>query len=77
MNSNIVQPCLSVVVGIALLAVVGASGLVNSALAQATMDNMTNATTTAQGNMTAGATNMTGSNTTGSGNISGFGNEGF
>jgi hypothetical protein len=77
MNNNIVQTCLSVVVGIALLAVGSASGLVNSALAQATMDNMTNATTTAQGNMTAGATNMTGSNTTGSGNISGTGNEGF
>lgn len=71
MNSNIVLTYLFVVAGIAFLAVGSASELVNSALAQATMDNMTNATTTAQGNMTAGATNMTGSNTTGSGNISG------
>ena len=71
MNSHIVRTCLSVVVGIALLAIGGASGLVNSALAQATMDNMTNATTTAQENMTAGAANTTGSDATGSGNISG------
>jgi hypothetical protein len=57
-----------VVVGISLLIAGSGSELINSALAQETMDN---ATTMTQGNMTAGAGNMTDSNVTESGNISG------
>lgn len=68
MNRNIVLTCMVVVVGISLLIAGSGSELINSALAQETMDN---ATTIAQGNMTAGAGNMTDSNVTGSGNISG------
>ena len=60
--------CMVVVVGISLLIAGSGSELINSALAQETMDN---ATTMAQGNMTEGAGNMTDSNVTGSGNISG------
>jgi hypothetical protein len=63
-----VLTCMVVVVGISLLFAASGSELINSTLAQETMDN---ATTTAQGNMTAGAGNMTDSNVTGSGNISG------
>lgn len=70
MNRNIVLTCLVVVVGISLLIAGSGSELINSALAQETMDN---ATTMAQGNMTADAGNMTDSNVTGSGNISGVG----
>ncbi|MGB8766654.1 MAG: hypothetical protein WCC79_04965 [Nitrososphaeraceae archaeon] len=68
MNRNLVLTCLVVVVGISLLIAGSGSELINSALAQETMDN---ATTMDQGNMTAGAGNMTDSNVTGSGNISG------
>jgi hypothetical protein len=63
-----VLTCMVVVVGISLLIAGSGSELINSALAQETMDN---ATTLTQGNMTAGAGNMTDSNVTGSGNISG------
>jgi hypothetical protein len=74
MNRNIVVTCLVVVVGVSLLIVGSGSELINSALAQETMDN---ATTMAQGNMTAGAGNMTDSNATASGNISGVGTDPF
>lgn len=47
------------------------SELIESARAQTTMGNGTDANTTAQGNMTAGAANMTDSNATGSGRIFG------
>jgi hypothetical protein len=63
-----VLTCMVVVVGISILIAGSGSELINSALAQETMDN---ATTMTQGNMTAGAGNMTDSNVTGSGNISG------
>ncbi|MGC2387170.1 MAG: hypothetical protein WA460_08835 [Nitrososphaeraceae archaeon] len=78
MNRNLVLTCLVLVMGISL-SIVGQSGseLIDSASAQITMDNGTDATNMAQGNMTAGAGNMTDSNTTGSGNISGCGNECF
>jgi hypothetical protein len=60
------------------LSIVGSSyELIDSASAQTTMDNGTNATTTAKGNMTAGAGNMTDSNVTGNGKISGTGTELF
>jgi hypothetical protein len=78
MNRNIALTCLGLVMGISLL-IVGPIGskLIDSASAQTTMDNATNATATAQENMTAGAGNMTDSNVTGSGNISGCGTECF
>jgi hypothetical protein len=60
------------------LSIVGSSyELIDSASAQTTMDNETNATTTAKGNKTAGAGNMTDSNVTGNGKISGTGTELF
>jgi hypothetical protein len=72
-----VLTCLVLVMGVSI-SIVGQSNseLVESAWAQTTMDNETNATT-AKGNMTAGAGNMTDSNVTGNGKISGTGTELF
>jgi hypothetical protein len=78
MNRNLVLTFLVLVMGISL-SIVGQNGsdMINSASAQTTMDNGTDATTMAQGNMTAGAGNMTDSNATASGNISGVGGNPF
>ena len=60
------------VTGISILCVETSSlGIIDSVLAQTTMDNATNAT------LTTGAGNMTGANMTQSGNISGCGTECF
>jgi hypothetical protein len=60
------------VTGISILGVETSSlGIIDSVLAQTTMDNATNAT------LTTGAGNMTGANMTQSGNISGCGTECF
>ena len=60
------------VTGISILgAETSGIGIIDSVLAQTTMDNATNAT------MTTGAGNMTGANMTQSGNISGCGTECF
>jgi hypothetical protein len=60
------------VTGISILGVETSNlGIIDSVLAQTTMDNATNAT------LTTGAGNMTGANMTQSGNISGCGTECF
>jgi hypothetical protein len=60
------------VTGISILGVETSSlGIIDSVLAQTTMDNATNAT------LATGAGNMTGANMTQSGNISGCGTECF
>lgn len=76
-NSKVIA-ILMLVTGISILGVeTSGLGIIDSALAQTTMDNTINATMTSQSNMTTGAGNMTGANMTQSGNISGCGNECF
>ena len=66
---------LAIIVFVTGISILGAEtsslGIIDSVLAQTTMDNATNAT------LTTGAGNMTGANMTQSGNISGCGNECF
>ena len=78
MKNSKVLAIIMLVTGISSLGVeTSGLGIIDSALAQTTMDNTTNATMTSQSNMTTGAGNMTGANMTQSGNISGCGNECF
>ena len=66
---------LAIIVFVTGISILGAEtsslGIIDSVLAQTTMDNATNAT------LTTGAGNMTGANMTQSGNISGCGTECF
>ena len=76
-NSKVIA-IIMLVTGISILGVeTSGLGIIDSALAQTTMDNTTNATMTYQSNMTTGDGNMAGANMTQSGNISGCGNECF